>query len=129
LGGKCEDLSALYAGLARAAGLPARDVYGIAQARIAGIGDRNHSHTPGEQHIGSFVPKPDRHGQFSEMPFWPLTETGQSAIAENLPLASSAHLGGQVQDTSGNYVEIFRFRTVRLAGWPVLVGPVDETGP
>lgn len=29
LGGKCADLNALYAGLARAAGLPARDVYGI----------------------------------------------------------------------------------------------------
>jgi transglutaminase-like putative cysteine protease len=33
LGGKCADLNALYVGLARAAGLPARDVYGI---RIAG---------------------------------------------------------------------------------------------
>ena len=29
LGGKCADLSALFVGLARAAGLPARDVYGI----------------------------------------------------------------------------------------------------
>ncbi len=29
LGGKCADLIALYVGLARAAGLPARDVYGI----------------------------------------------------------------------------------------------------
>ena len=29
LGGKCADLSALYVGLARAAGLPARDLYGI----------------------------------------------------------------------------------------------------
>jgi transglutaminase-like putative cysteine protease len=28
LGGKCADLNALYVGLARAAGLPARDVYG-----------------------------------------------------------------------------------------------------
>jgi hypothetical protein len=28
-GGKCADLNALYVGLARAAGLPARDVYGI----------------------------------------------------------------------------------------------------
>ena len=33
LGGKCADLNALYVGLARAAGLPARDVYGI---RVAG---------------------------------------------------------------------------------------------
>ncbi len=30
LGGKCADLNALYVGLARAAGLPARDVYGLA---------------------------------------------------------------------------------------------------
>ena len=29
LGGKCADLNALYVGLARAVGLPARDVYGI----------------------------------------------------------------------------------------------------
>src|SRR4029450_3235712 len=29
LGGKCADLNALYVGLVRAAGLPARDVYGI----------------------------------------------------------------------------------------------------
>ena len=35
LGGKCADLNALYVGLARAAGLPARDVYGI---RIANSG-------------------------------------------------------------------------------------------
>ena len=32
LGGKCADLNALYVGLARAAGLPARDVYGIRSA-------------------------------------------------------------------------------------------------
>jgi len=33
LGGKCADLNALYVGLARAAGLPARDVYGIRLAK------------------------------------------------------------------------------------------------
>lgn len=33
LTGKCADLNALYVGLARAAGLPARDVYGIRVAR------------------------------------------------------------------------------------------------
>jgi transglutaminase-like putative cysteine protease len=33
LGGKCADLNALYVGLARAVGLPARDVYGIRVAR------------------------------------------------------------------------------------------------
>jgi len=33
LGGKCADLNALYVGLARAASLPARDVYGIRVAR------------------------------------------------------------------------------------------------
>lgn len=35
LGGKCADLNALYVGLARAAGLPARDVYGIRMAPSA----------------------------------------------------------------------------------------------
>ncbi len=35
LGGKCADLNALYVGLARAAGLPARDVYGIRVADSA----------------------------------------------------------------------------------------------
>ena len=33
LGGKCADLNALYVGLARAAGLPARDVYGMRVAK------------------------------------------------------------------------------------------------
>ena len=33
LGGKCADLNALYVGLARAAGLPARDVYGLRVAK------------------------------------------------------------------------------------------------
>ena len=37
LGGKCADLNALYVGLARAAGLPARDVYGIRIAK-SGLG-------------------------------------------------------------------------------------------
>ena len=35
LGGKCADLNALYVGLARAAGLPARDVYGVRVATSA----------------------------------------------------------------------------------------------
>jgi transglutaminase-like putative cysteine protease len=33
LGGKCADLNALFVGLARASGLPARDIYGIRVAR------------------------------------------------------------------------------------------------
>jgi transglutaminase-like putative cysteine protease len=33
LGGKCADINSLYVGLARAAGLPARDVYGIRVAK------------------------------------------------------------------------------------------------
>ena len=33
LGGKCADLNALYVGLARAAGLPARDIYGLRVAK------------------------------------------------------------------------------------------------
>lgn len=35
LGGKCADINALYVGLARAAGLPARDVYGVRVAASA----------------------------------------------------------------------------------------------
>jgi len=35
LGGKCADLNALFVGLARAAGLPARDVYGIRVGKSA----------------------------------------------------------------------------------------------
>jgi transglutaminase-like putative cysteine protease len=35
LGGKCADLNALYVGLARASGLPARDVYGIRVGKSA----------------------------------------------------------------------------------------------
>jgi transglutaminase-like putative cysteine protease len=47
LGGKCADLNALYVGLARAAGLPARDVYGLRVApskfgyRSLGAGTEN----------------------------------------------------------------------------------------
>jgi transglutaminase-like putative cysteine protease len=47
LSGKCADLNALYVGLARAAGLPARDVYGIRVApsrfgyRSLGVGTSN----------------------------------------------------------------------------------------
>lgn len=33
MGGKCADLNALYVGMARAAGLPARDVYGVRVAK------------------------------------------------------------------------------------------------
>jgi transglutaminase-like putative cysteine protease len=35
LGGKCADLNALYVGLARASGIPARDVYGIRTSKSA----------------------------------------------------------------------------------------------
>ena len=47
LGGKCADLNALYVGLARSLGLPARDVYGLRVAKSAfgyrslGIGTEN----------------------------------------------------------------------------------------
>src|SRR2546426_83354 len=44
LGGKCADLNALYVGLARASGLPARDVYGVRVAKsqfgYRSLGDR-----------------------------------------------------------------------------------------
>ena len=46
LGGKCADLNGLYVGLARAAGLPARDVYGlrVAPSRFGyvSLGVRSH---------------------------------------------------------------------------------------
>ena len=35
LGGKCADLNALYVGLSRAGGIPARDMYGM---RVATVG-------------------------------------------------------------------------------------------
>src|SRR5690606_9962279 len=47
LGGKCADLNALFVGLARASGLPARDVYGLRVApskfgyRSLGAGTEN----------------------------------------------------------------------------------------
>lgn len=45
LGGKCADLNALYVGLARASGLPARDIYGIrvapSQFGYASLGAKN----------------------------------------------------------------------------------------
>ena len=47
LGGKCADLNALFVGLARASGLPARDIYGIRVApskfgyRSLGVGSEN----------------------------------------------------------------------------------------
>jgi transglutaminase-like putative cysteine protease len=44
LGGKCADLNALYVGLARAAGLPARDVYGIRLAKSELWGIRASAH-------------------------------------------------------------------------------------
>jgi transglutaminase-like putative cysteine protease len=47
LGGKCADLNALFVGLARASGIPARDVYGVRVAKSAfgyrslGVGTEN----------------------------------------------------------------------------------------
>ena len=63
LGGKCADLNALYVGLARAAGLPARDVYGIRVAKSElgykslGVATENISkaqHCRAEVHIGGY---------------------------------------------------------------------------
>ena len=63
LGGKCADLNALYVGLARAAGLPARDVYGIRVAKSElgykslGVGSQNISkaqHCRAEVHVGGY---------------------------------------------------------------------------
>ncbi len=61
LGGKCADLNALFVGLARAAGLPARDVYGIRVAKselgYASLGTASNNitkaqHCRAEVHIG-----------------------------------------------------------------------------
>jgi transglutaminase-like putative cysteine protease len=63
LGGKCADLNALYVGLARAAGLPARDVYGIRVApsemgyKSLGVSSEKVSkaqHCRAEVHLGGF---------------------------------------------------------------------------
>jgi len=63
LGGKCADLNALYVGLARAAGLPARDVYGIRVAstelRYKSLGAASENitkaqHCRAEVYIGSY---------------------------------------------------------------------------
>lgn len=63
LGGKCADLNALYVGLARAAGLPARDVYGIRIAKSElgykslGTSAENSTkaqHCRAEVHIGGY---------------------------------------------------------------------------
>lgn len=63
LGGKCADLNALYVGLARAAGLPARDVYGIRVAKSElgykslGASSENITkaqHCRAEVHIGGY---------------------------------------------------------------------------
>jgi transglutaminase-like putative cysteine protease len=63
LGGKCADLNALYVGLARAAGLSARDVYGIRIAKSElgykslGVGSQNITkaqHCRAEVYIGGY---------------------------------------------------------------------------
>jgi transglutaminase-like putative cysteine protease len=63
LGGKCADLNALYVGLARAAGLPARDVYGIRIGKSElgynslGVGSQNITkaqHCRAEVYIGGY---------------------------------------------------------------------------
>ncbi len=62
LGGKCADLNALFVGLARAAGLPARDVYGIRVAKselgykslgVASASITKAQHCRAEVYIGS----------------------------------------------------------------------------
>jgi transglutaminase-like putative cysteine protease len=60
-GGKCADLNALYVGLARSVGLPARDVYGVRCADSAGFkslgksGDISKAqHCRAEVYLGAF---------------------------------------------------------------------------
>ena len=60
LAGKCADLNALYVGLARAAGLPARDVYGIAlrrrnsATRAGSVGITKAQHCRSEVYLAGF---------------------------------------------------------------------------
>jgi transglutaminase-like putative cysteine protease len=63
LGGKCADINALYVGLARAVGLPARDVYGIRVAKsemgykslgIASANITKAQHCRAEVYLGEF---------------------------------------------------------------------------
>ena len=56
LGGKCADLNALYVGLARAAGLPARDVYGIRVAKSE-IGLQEPRHCFGKHYESAALPR------------------------------------------------------------------------
>ena len=56
LAGKCADLNALYVGLARAAGLPARDVYGIRVAKSE-LGYKSLGAALGSRHQGAALPR------------------------------------------------------------------------
>ena len=64
LAGKCADLNALYVGLARASGLPARDVYGIRVAKSE-LGYKSLGPSTPDDHEGAALPGrglPHRHG-------------------------------------------------------------------
>jgi transglutaminase-like putative cysteine protease len=62
LGGKCADLNALYVGLARAAGLPARDVYGIRIAK-SDPGIQEPRRLVGKYHESPALPRRSVHRQ------------------------------------------------------------------
>ena len=56
LNGKCADLNALYVGLARSVGLPARDVYGIRVAPSE-FGYKCAGRRVGQRHQGAALPR------------------------------------------------------------------------
>ena len=56
LGGKCADLNALFVGLVRAAGIPARDVYGIRHCTV-GIRLQIARRRLGRHHQGAALPR------------------------------------------------------------------------
>ena len=56
LNGKCADLNALYVGLARSVGLPARDVYGI-RVVPSQFGYQGAGRGLGERHQGAALPR------------------------------------------------------------------------
>ncbi len=56
MGGKCADLNALYVGLARSVGLPARDVYGFRIAK-SDLGYKSLGRSDGKSHQGPALPR------------------------------------------------------------------------
>jgi transglutaminase-like putative cysteine protease len=140
LGGKCADINALFVGLCRAAGLPARDVYGLRLAPSAfgykELGGNNMGNLSGAQHCRAEVYLKD-HGWVAmdpadvakvmrqETPEW--IKTTQNPLVSPVNKA----LFGQWE---GNWVGWNMAHDLQLTGaqrGPLgfLMYPVCETGP